>query len=130
VIYEPPPQEAPAPAAGPAKTVMLGVGGDDDGIPIVGWVVPLTGPNQFQTFKLLAGLTKLGTGGAAHVVVNDQFMSTEHAEIICSPAGFILKDANSTNGVFVNQKRIAAHELVDNDVFTLGRTDFKFKSIN
>jgi hypothetical protein len=129
-VVEAPPEPVAAAPAGPAKTVMLGIGGDDDGIPIVGWIVPLSGPNQFQTFKLLAGLTKVGTGGAAHIIVNDQFMSIEHAEIICSPAGFILKDANSTNGVFVNQKRIAAHELVDNDVFTLGRTDFKFKSIN
>jgi hypothetical protein len=127
-VYEEP-VEAPAPA-GPAKTIMLGIGGDDEGMPIVGWVVPLTGPNQYQTFKLLGGATTLGTGGAAHVVVDDQFMSTEHAEIVCSPAGFILNDGGSTNGSFVNEKRISSHELVDNDVFKLGQTDFKFKSIN
>jgi len=63
-------------------------------------------------------------------VVDDQFMSTEHAEIVSSPAGFILKDSGSTNGTFVNEKRIADHELVDNDVFTMGQTNFKFKSIN
>lgn len=123
------PVAAPAPA-GPQKTVMLGIGGNDDGFPIVGWIVPLNGPNQYQTFKLLGGVTILGTGGAAHVVVDDQFMSTEHAEIVSSPAGFILKDSGSTNGTFVNEKRIADHELVDNDVFTMGQTNFKFKSIN
>ena len=64
------------------------------------------------------------------MVVDDQFMSTEHAEIVSSPVGFILKDSGSTNGTFVNEKRIADHELVDNDVFTMGQTNFKFKSIN
>jgi pSer/pThr/pTyr-binding forkhead associated (FHA) protein len=125
--------EAPAPepvAAAPQKTVMLGIGGDDEGFPIVGWVVPLTGPNQFQTFKLLQGQTIIGTGDKAHVVVTDTFMSTEHAQILCSPVGFILQDGGSTNGTMVNQRRVDKHELVDNDVFTLGKTDFKFKSIN
>ncbi|HUH01754.1 MAG TPA: FHA domain-containing protein [Kofleriaceae bacterium] len=129
----PPVFEAPPPepiSAAPQKTIMLGIGGDDEGFPIVGWVVPLTGPNQYQTFKLLQGQTVLGTGGTAHVVVNDTFMSTEHAQIICSPVGFILQDGGSTNGTLVNQRRIDKHELVDNDVFTLGKTDFKFKSIN
>jgi hypothetical protein len=122
--------DVPPPEPAVRKTVMLGVGGTEDSIPIVGWVVPLHGPNQYQTFKLLQGATKLGTGGAAHVVVGDEFMSTEHAEIVCSQAGFILNDLGSTNGTYVNERRISSHELVDNDVFKLGGTDFKFKSIN
>ena len=40
---------------GPMKTIMLGIGGGEDSLPVVGWVVPLAGPNQFQTFKLHAG---------------------------------------------------------------------------
>lgn len=128
---EPMPElDVPPPEPAVRKTVMLGVGGTEDSIPIVGWVVPMQGPNQYQTFKLLQGATKLGTGGGAHVVVSDEFMSTEHAEIVCSQAGFILNDLGSTNGTYVNERRISSHELVDNDVFKLGGTDFKFKSIN
>jgi hypothetical protein len=29
----------------------------------------------------------------------------------------------------VNDKKVQQHELVDNDQFRLGRTEFKFKSI-
>ena len=129
VYEEPPPMEAPM-APAPQRTIMLGVGGGEDSLPIVGWVVPLGGPNQFQTFKLGQGATKLGTGGASAVVVSDSFMSTEHAEIICSASGFVLNDLGSTNGTYVNSRRVSQHELVDNDVFKLGKTDFKFKSIN
>ena len=130
-VYEPMPEpEVPLLEPAVRKTVMLGVGGTEDSIPIVGWVVPMQGPNQYQTFKLLQGATKLGTGGNAHVVVSDEFMSTEHAEIVCSQAGFILNDLGSTNGTYLNERRISSRELVDNDVFKLGGTDFKFKSIN
>ncbi len=129
VYEEPPPVEAPM-APAPQRTIMLGVGGGEDSLPIVGWVVPMGGPNQFQTFKLGQGATKLGTGGAAQVVVVDSFMSTEHAEIVCSASGFVLNDLGSTNGTYVNSRRVSSHELVDNDVFKLGKTDFKFKSIN
>jgi len=130
VVAAPPPPApaAPAPAA-PMKTVMLGIGGSgDDGFPIVGWLVPLNGPNQFQTFKLQGGATIIGTGGKAHVVINDGFMSTEHAQIIASPDGFTLKDNGSTNGIFVNEHKADTHMLVDNDVILMGKTNFKFKS--
>jgi hypothetical protein len=129
VAAAPPPPSAPAPA-GPMKTIMIGVGGDDQGFPIVGWIVPLNGPNQFQTFKLQPGATKIGTGGTSHVVVNDGFMSTEHAQIVMSPAGFTLVDGGSTNGTLVNDRRVDKHELVDNDTFLMGKTTFRFKSIN
>ena len=57
-------------------------------------------------------------------------MSTEHCQITCSPPGFTLVDSGSTNGCYVNDRKIQKHELVDNDMVTLGKTNFKFKSIN
>ena len=125
----PAPMEAPKPA-GPMKTVMIGAGGDQDGFPIVGWLVPLNGQNAYQTYRLRPGLTKIGTTQPSDIVVNDGFMSTEHCQITCSPAGFTLLDNGSTNGSYVNDKKIQKHDLVDNDVVTLGKTNFKFKSIN
>jgi hypothetical protein len=124
-IDVPPP---PAPVA--AKTMSINVGTGDGGMPIVGWIVPLTGANQYQTFKLLFGVTKIGTGMDCNIVVQDQFMSHYHCEVICSPMGFTLKDGGSTNGTLVNDRRVGSHELVDNDMITMGKTNFKFKSIN
>jgi pSer/pThr/pTyr-binding forkhead associated (FHA) protein len=40
-----------------------------------------------------------------------------------------LRDLGSTNGIVVNNKKVREHDLVDNDMFRLGRTEFKFKSI-
>ncbi len=124
-----PAPEAPKPAA-PMKTVMIGAGGDQDGFPIVGWLVPLNGVDAYKTMRLRPGLTKIGTAPPADLVINDGFMSTEHCQITCSPAGFTLIDNGSTNGSYVNDRKIQKHDLVDNDMVTLGKTNFKFKSIN
>lgn len=132
----PPPQmapmEAPKPVVASGKTAMfnVGSGSDNEGFPVVGWLVPLNGANQFQTFKLQQGATKIGTAPPSHIVVNDGFMSTDHCQIQCSPQGFQLQDNKSTNGCYVNDRRIDRHDLVDNDMITLGKTNFKFKSIS
>ncbi len=123
-----PAPEAPRPL-GPVKTVMIGRGGDEGGFPVVGWLVPLNGQQAYQTFRLRSGGTKIGTAPPADIVVNDGFMSTHHCDIHCSPTGFSLVDPGSTNGCYVNDKRVQKHDLVDNDMITLGKTNFKFKSI-
>jgi hypothetical protein len=121
--------EAPKPA-GPMKTVMIGAGGDQDGFPIVGWLVPLNGVDAYKTWRLKPGLTKIGTAPPADVIVNDGFMSTEHCQITSSPAGFTLHDNGSTNGTYVNDRKVQKQDLVDNDVIMVGKTTIKFKSIN
>lgn len=121
--------EAPKPA-GPVKTVMISLNGGDDGFPIVGWLVPLNGPAAYQTYRLRSGGTKIGTQQPADIVINDGFMSTEHCMIQCSPNGFVLVDNGSTNGCYVNDRKVTKYDLVDNDVVTLGKTNLKFKSIN
>jgi hypothetical protein len=135
-IPMPPPMPvavAPAPEApkplGPMKTVMIGQGGEEGGFPVVGWLVPLNGQHAYQTFRLRGGGTKIGTAPPADIVVNDGFMSTHHCDVHCSPTGFTLIDPGSTNGCYVNDRKVQKHDLVDNDVVTLGKTNFKFKSI-
>lgn len=123
------PTEAPKPL-GPMKTVMIGQGGDEGGFPVVGWLVPLNGQHAYQTFRLRSSMTKVGTAPPCDIIVNDGFMSTEHCQINCSPQGFTLIDGGSTNGSYVNERRVTAkHDLVDNDLVTFGKTNFKFKSI-
>ncbi len=126
-VAAPPSPLVPAPAAS-NKTMAINLS-TGDGIPVVGWLVPISGPQQFQTFKLLAGVTKIGNVQGAHIVFNDAFMSAEHATILMTPNGFTLADNNATNGTFVNEKRVQRHELVDNDMVMFGKTSCKFKTI-
>ncbi len=124
-----PPPQIQAAAGGGNKTMAINIS-SGDGVPVVGWIVPINGPQQFQTFKLFAGVTKVGNAHGAHIVINDGFMSGDHAHIAMSPNGFTLIDNNSTNGTFVNERRVQRHDLIDNDVIKFGKTDCKFKTIN
>lgn len=112
------------------KTQMMSAQATDDGFPIVGWLVPMNGSNQYRTLKLKPGLTKIGTGGTSDIVVDDGFMSTDHCQITSSPQGFELRDAGSMNGCYVNDRKVTKEDLFDNDEIMLGKTKFKFKSIN
>ena len=133
VVAPPPVVEAPRPMApvpgGGNKTMAINLN-TGDGIPVVGWLVPINGPQAFKTFKLLAGITKVGNVPGAHIQFDDQFMSAEHAHIVMTPNGFTLMDNNATNGTFVNERRLSGkHELVDNDMVMFGKTSCKFKTI-
>jgi FHA domain-containing protein/von Willebrand factor type A domain-containing protein len=121
------PVMAAAPA-GPMKTMALNVN-VSGGAPAVGWIVATSGKHADQTFKLKPARTLIGTGGDCDVKVEDQFMSSHHCEVRFQGGSFKLFDLGSTNGIVVNDKKVAEHELVDNDQFRLGRTEFKFKSI-
>ena len=132
VLAVPAPVAAPLPIVSapnnPAKTMMVNLS-SGDGLPVVGWFVPIVGDRQFQTFKLQYGETRIGTTSNAHIVLNDGFMSTDHARVEMSPTGFTLIDNQSTNGTFANERRIARHELIDNDLIMFGKTVCKFKTI-
>jgi len=129
VVAQPPgPPQSQGPSV-PNGTVRIDL--TADGSPIVAWLVALDGAQAYQTFKLRSKATRIGTAAPADIVITDGFMSTEHCQITASPDGFILVDGGSTNGSYVNHHKIKGkQDLIDNDMITLGKTNFKFKSIN
>ncbi len=121
----------PPPAGPPLPNGTVRIDLTADGSPIVGWLVPIDGAQAFRTFKLSSKATKIGTTPPCDIVITDGFMSSEHCQITASPEGFSLVDGGSTNGSYVNQHKIQGkQDLIDNDLITLGKTNFKFKSIN
>src|SRR5581483_4488972 len=122
---------APMPAAGPQKTMALDVSSVGGKMPAVGWIVATSGKHTDQTFKFKPVRTVIGTASDCDIVIEDQFMSSRHCEVRVEANGnYKLVDLGSTNGIVVNDKKVREHELVDNDQFKLGRTEFKFKSIS
>jgi FHA domain len=118
-----------APAAGPAKTQAFFVDQmQTTGAALLGWLVPIKGQQRGELFTLKA-VSSIGTDPACDVVLNDPHMSRRHAEIKIHNGSFWLFDLGSTNGTFVNDKKITQHELVDNDNVKFGQTPAKFKSL-
>ena len=73
---------------------------------------------------------RLSEHHGVHVLeVPDRHMSATHANIHRSGAAFLLADASSTNGTFVNGANIAKHLLRDGDVLELGETLLVYSEI-
>ncbi|MDB4959470.1 MAG: domain containing protein [Myxococcales bacterium] len=95
---------------------------------LLGWLVPLQGPQRGELFTL-SPVTVIGTEPTCQICLNDKFMSSKHAEIKAEAGIWVLRDAGSTNGTYVNNKRVDKHELVDNDFIKFGSAMCKFKSL-
>jgi len=60
------------------------------------------------------------------VSINSRFVSRHHALLVRHGTATFLMDLNSTNGTFVNSKRISNHVLNHDDVITIGHHRIKF----
>lgn len=66
----------------------------------------------------------IGRGDDAAVRMNSPGVSRQHCELQIDDARLAVKDLGSSNGTFVNRRRITQTELVAGDVLSLG--DFVF----
>ena len=96
---------------------------------MLGWLVPLQGPHKGELYTL-SPVTIVGNDPGCGVVLMDQYMSGKHAEVKVEGGVWVLKDLGSTNGTYVNQKRVDKHELVDNDFVKFGSSLVKFKCLS
>ena len=64
------------------------------------------------------------------VAIASRFISRHHAILVRHGSSTFLMDLNSTNGTFVNSRRISNHVLADNDVITLGHHRIKYSEPN
>jgi pSer/pThr/pTyr-binding forkhead associated (FHA) protein/tetratricopeptide (TPR) repeat protein len=68
----------------------------------------------------------IGRGKSCDIVLADKKASRKSAIIQRVGSTFLLKDAGSSNGVFVNGQKIESHELSGGDVIQIGDTEFSF----
>jgi HD-GYP domain-containing protein (c-di-GMP phosphodiesterase class II) len=67
-------------------------------------------------------LLRIGRSRHMEVILDDSSLSRRHAEIALSEAGWVLRDTGSTNGTFLNGKRVGRsdHKLRVNDLVQCG----------
>ena len=97
--------------------------------PCVGWVVVLNGELRGRDFRLVDGKNTIGTAADAEVVLTDPYLSSHHAVIRHENGEFTMVDLDSTNGTYVNDRKVSREDLIDNDKIRFGRTELKFKSL-
>ncbi|MCJ7590813.1 MAG: FHA domain-containing protein [Woeseiaceae bacterium] len=72
----------------------------------------------------------IGRSDINDISINSSFMSRHHAMLVQQGEATLLIDLNSTNGVFVNSKRVASHVLQHNDIISLGNHGIKIVDPN
>lgn len=71
---------------------------------------------------------RLIVGRSEHndLCINSRHISRHHALLIRKGAATFLMDLNSTNGTFVNSRRVSNHVMAHDDVVTIGNHRIKF----
>jgi pSer/pThr/pTyr-binding forkhead associated (FHA) protein len=74
--------------------------------------------------------TNIGRATNNHVVINNRGVSGHHAIIVRNEDIFYIADNNSTNGVFLNGRRISQAQLCYGDEITIFKYKLKFVAVD
>jgi len=99
----------------------------DAGVPPAPPVLYLTERGK-KSEKLMFEKTRLLIGRSEHndLSIDSRFVSRHHMLLVRHGSSTFLMDLNSTNGTFVNSRRVSNHVLIDDDVITVGHHSIKF----
>ena len=82
-----------------------------------------------EAFALKADVTHVGRGMTADVRLDDHTVSARHAIVVVRGDRLRILDDRSTNGTFVNGRRVDEAELHDGDVVVLGRVVMTYRDL-
>jgi len=119
----PPSPPPPAPRVSPTRPLK-------EAPPVTAWFVVQSGPRAGKQFGLSTGRNIIGRDGSrCDLILDDPSVSAQHAQVRYEHGQFVIYDLASTNGTFVNNRRIQRQPLMDNDVVRLGNTTLVFKVV-
>ncbi len=94
----------------PGTAILVQRGGDEEG----------------SYFSLTSAVTTIGRHSDSTIALEDITVSRRHTEIHHSDGRYIVRDAGSLNGTYVNQKRVDVVELLQGDELQVGKYRFVF----
>ena len=80
-----------------------------------------------QEVELTNSRALVGRSGLSDIVIESHFVSRQHALLVRDQGAVVLVDLKSSNGTFVNSRRISSKVLLDNDIIMIG--DHRIKMI-
>jgi chromosome segregation ATPase len=75
---------------------------------------------------VLSRRTRIGRAAGCELQIESGSVSRHHALILVGPREAIIEDLNSTNGVFVNGRKVSRQPLGDGDAVTIGEIQFRY----
>ena len=88
------------------------------------------GPNKGSRFLITAEGVSVGRAVTSSIFLDDITVSRTHATITKDGNNFVLKDAGSLNGTYINNVSVTEHVLVSGDEFQIGKFHLLFVGSN
>jgi len=89
-------------------------------------IVIARGPHKGSRFLITRDGVTIGRSVQSGIFLDDVTVSRTHATIIRSDNNFVLKDAGSLNGTYLNNASVTEHTLVSGDEFQIGKFHLLF----
>jgi pSer/pThr/pTyr-binding forkhead associated (FHA) protein len=89
-------------------------------------LVVRSGEEEGDYFVLSTAVTTIGRHAESTIVLDDITVSRRHSEIHQSDGRYLVKDAGSLNGTYVNQERVDVDELRQGDELQVGKFHLVF----
>jgi pSer/pThr/pTyr-binding forkhead associated (FHA) protein len=105
-------------APGPDDDVVVNLGDLPRG---AASLVVRNGPQAGASMALDAPITRLGRSIDGEISLDDITVSRRHAEIVRDGANYVVRDAGSLNGTYVNHTRIDEVALSQGDELQIGK---------
>jgi hypothetical protein len=91
-----------------------------------GILVVRSGERIGEQFVLRKSLTSLGRHPDSDIILDDITVSRRHVEIEHVDGRYLIRDAGSLNGTYLNQERVDTAELHQGDELQVGKYRFVF----
>lgn len=93
---------------------------------ILGRVLLAIGGQTVSETELKSGRLIIGRTPDNDLQIDSKYISRHHAQIITTPHTSVIEDLNSTNGIYVRQKRVRRRVLNDGDVVQIGQHELMY----
>ena len=91
-----------------------------------GVLVVKRGPNAGSRYALDADVVTVGRHPESDIFLDDITVSRRHVEIIRTDDGYLVRDAGSLNGTYLNRERIDERVLSNGDELQVGKFKLYF----
>jgi pSer/pThr/pTyr-binding forkhead associated (FHA) protein len=74
-----------------------------------------------KTIETEKEVITIGRNVKNDIQIDNLSVSKQHAKIVKHQGKYLLEDLNSTNGTYLNEKKISKEKLTNNDIITIGK---------
>jgi pSer/pThr/pTyr-binding forkhead associated (FHA) protein len=85
------------------------------------------GPDTGMAYPIVQSTTTIGRHRGCDIVLDDATVSRYHAAISVDHDGYVITDAGSLNGTYINRRPVDQARLEDGDELWIGKFRFFFR---